>query len=42
MKWYKIVGLIVVWVLSLYITGKFYEHKKNWSKNDSWKNRNKK
>jgi hypothetical protein len=35
MKWDEISGLIPVWLLGVYVTGKFYEHKKNWSKNDS-------
>lgn len=39
MKWYEIIGLIVLWVLGLYVTGKFYEHLRNRHYNDSWKNR---
>jgi hypothetical protein len=41
MEWYEIIGLIAAWFLGLYLIGKFYEHKKNWSKNDSWKSKNK-
>ena len=29
MKWYEIIGLIVVWLLGLCLSGKFYDHKKN-------------
>ena len=39
MKWFEIIGLIVVWIIGLYVTGKFYEHKKNVFHNDSWKKR---
>jgi hypothetical protein len=41
MKWYEIIRLIVVWVLGLYMTGKFFGHKKNMFHNDSWKSRKK-
>jgi hypothetical protein len=42
MKWYEIIELIVIWLLGLFLRGKFYEHKKNIYHNDSWKNRKKK
>lgn len=28
MEWYEIIGLIVIWRLGLYVTGKFYKYKK--------------
>jgi len=41
MEWYEIIGFIALWVLGIYLRGKFYEYKKNWFKNDSWKSRKK-
>jgi hypothetical protein len=41
MKWYQIIGLIAVWVLGLYVSGRFYEFRRNYNKNDSWKKRGK-
>jgi hypothetical protein len=42
MKWYEIIGLIVVWVLGIYLTGKFYEYLRNRHYNDSGRTRNEK
>ena len=42
MKWYEIIGLIVLWVLGLYVTGKFYEHLRNRHNYDSWRTKRKK
>lgn len=41
MEWYQIIGFVVVWLLGLYVIGKFYEYKKNMFHNDSWKKRDK-
>lgn len=41
MKWYEIIGLIVVCLIGLYVTGKFYEHLRDRPYNGSWKNRKK-
>jgi hypothetical protein len=42
MEWYEIIGFVVMWVVGLYLRGKFYEHKKNMYHNDRRKSRNKK
>lgn len=42
MKWYEIIGLIAVWVLGLYVTGKFYELMRDYFYKDSCRNRLKK
>tara|TARA_R110002126_G_scaffold138635_1_gene283149 strand:+ start:18360 stop:18500 length:141 start_codon:yes stop_codon:yes gene_type:complete len=39
MLWYEILIAIPVIITGAYIRGKIYEHKKNWFKNDSWKNK---
>jgi len=41
MEWYEILGLIVVWVLGLYLRVKVIEYRKDYYRgyNDSWKNR---
>lgn len=36
MEWYEIVGIVVIWLLGLYLRGKFFEQKKNMYHNDSW------
>lgn len=41
MQWYEILLAIPVIIIGAYIRGKIYENKKNYFKNDSWKNRNK-
>jgi len=41
MEWYEIIGLIVVWFLGLYLRGKFYEFRRDYHYNGSWKNRRK-
>jgi hypothetical protein len=41
MKWYKIIGLIVIWIVGLYVRGKVYEHLRNRHMNDSCRNRKK-
>lgn len=41
MKWYEIIGFVVVWILGLRLGVKFYEFRKNMFHNDSWKNRKK-
>lgn len=41
MKWYEIIGLIMVWVSGLYLRGKLYEYLRNRYNNDSWKKRSK-
>ena len=42
MKWYEIIGLIVLWLLGLYVTGKFYESMRDYFYKDSWRNKRKK
>jgi hypothetical protein len=42
MEWYEIIGLILAWFLGLYLIGKFYEFRRDYNKNDSWKDKNKK
>jgi hypothetical protein len=42
MEWYEIIGLVVAWFLGLYLRGKIYEFRRNYNKNDSWRNRDKK
>ncbi|MFE3871919.1 hypothetical protein ACFX5F_11880 [Flavobacterium sp. ZS1P70] len=42
MEWYEIIGLIVVWLLGLYVTGKFYEYIKDYFYKNSWKKRKEK
>jgi hypothetical protein len=41
MEWYEIIGLAVVWVVGLYLRGKFYERMRNRPYNDSRRNRKK-
>lgn len=42
MKWYEITGLIALWVLGLYVTGKFYELMRDYFYKDSWRTKRKK
>ncbi len=42
MKWYEIIGLIVVWLLGVYVTGKFYESIRDYLYKDNWNSRRKK
>lgn len=41
MEWYEILGLVVVWVLGLYLRGKVYENKRKFYSgySESWKYR---
>lgn len=41
MQWYEILLAIPVIIIGAYIRVKIYENKKNYFKNDSWKNRKK-
>ena len=41
MQWYEILIAIPVTLIAAYIRGKIYELKKNYFKNDSWKDRKK-
>ena len=41
MEWYEMVMAIPVLIIGAYIRGKIYENKRNYFKNDSWRNRNK-
>ncbi|RKS03348.1 hypothetical protein C8C84_3105 [Flavobacterium sp. 102] len=41
MKWYEILLAIPVIIIGAYIRSKIYEHKRNYFKNDSWRNRTK-
>lgn len=41
MQWYEILLAIPVIIIGAYISGKIYENKRNYSKNDSWKSRKK-
>ena len=41
MEWYEILMAIPVIIIGAYIRGKIYEHKSNYFKNDSWRNRKK-
>jgi multisubunit Na+/H+ antiporter MnhB subunit len=42
MKWYEVLGLIVIWFLGLYLRGKFYESMRDYFYKDSWRTRGKK
>lgn len=42
MKWYEITGIIAVWLLGLYVTGKSYESIRDYFYKDSWRTRRKK
>jgi hypothetical protein len=42
MEWYEIIVLMALWVLGLYVTGKFYECLRDKHYNDSWRNKHKK
>jgi hypothetical protein len=37
MEWCEIIGLLVVWVLGLYLRAKIYEFRKNMHYNDRWR-----
>lgn len=41
MKWYEIPMAILIIIIGAYIRGKIYEHKRNYFKNDSRRNRTK-
>lgn len=41
MQWYEILLVIPVIIIGAYIRGKIYENKKNYFKNDSWRNQKK-
>lgn len=41
MQWYEILLVIPVVIIGAYIRGKIYEYKRNYYKNDSWRNRKK-
>jgi hypothetical protein len=41
MELYEIIGVIVVWIIGLYLRGKIYEFKRDSYKNGSWRNRRK-
>lgn len=41
MEWYEIIGLIVIWIVGLYVTGKFYERMRNRHFSDRWRNKKK-
>jgi hypothetical protein len=38
MEWYKIIGAIVIWLVGLYLRGRFYESWKDYNNGD-WKNK---
>jgi hypothetical protein len=40
MEWYEIIGG-VLWFVGLYLRGKFYEWRKGYKHNDSWKSKKK-
>jgi hypothetical protein len=42
MKWYEILGIIMVWVVGLYGRGRFYESMKDYFYKVSWKTKGKK
>jgi hypothetical protein len=42
MTWYEITGLIVAWVLCLYLRGQFYESMRDYFYKDSWRTKRKK
>jgi hypothetical protein len=37
MVWYEIVGVVVIWIVGLYLRGKIYEDFRNRHFNDSWR-----
>ncbi len=37
MECYEIVGFVVLWFVGLYLRGKFYEWRKEYKHNDSWR-----
>lgn len=41
MKWYGTLMSIPIIIIGAYIRNKIYEYKKDYFKNDSWKNRKK-
>jgi hypothetical protein len=41
MEWYKIVIVIFLIPVGAYVRGKFYEFRRDYNKNDSWKFRRK-
>jgi hypothetical protein len=42
MKWYEILGIIMVWVVGIYGRGRFYQSIKGYFYNGSWKAKRKK
>tara|TARA_R110000868_G_scaffold340618_1_gene601301 strand:+ start:2067 stop:2195 length:129 start_codon:yes stop_codon:yes gene_type:complete len=42
MEWYEIIGLVVIYLLGIFIGMKVSEFRKNYHLNGSWKNRKKK
>jgi hypothetical protein len=42
MEWYEIVGVVVIWIVGLYLRGKIYEFRRNRHYNDSWRRRDRK
>lgn len=42
MKWYEITGIVVVWVIGIYVRGKFYESMRDYFYKDNRRNRRKK
>jgi hypothetical protein len=41
MEWYEITGLIVIYVIGVFIAIKVSEFRKNYHHNDSWRSRKK-
>jgi hypothetical protein len=41
MEWYEIIGLVVIYLIGIFIRGKIYEFLKNRNVNDSWGKRKK-
>lgn len=41
MEWFEIIGIVMIWFIGIYLQGKFYEFRKNYHYNDSWKDRDK-
>jgi hypothetical protein len=42
MKWYEILGIIMVWVVGIYGRGRFYESIRNYFYKDNYRNKLKK
>jgi hypothetical protein len=41
MEWYEIIGIVIIWFAGIYLRGKFYEFRRDYNKNASWKSRGK-